>query len=44
MAVTSLINFGMFSRQSAAKLSLQKAQRDTINNTGRRSVMDEQPH
>ena len=44
MAVTSLISFGMFSRQSAAKLSLQRAQRDTINNTGTRSVIDEEQH
>lgn len=44
MAVTSLISFGMFSRQSAAKLSLQRTQQDTINNKGTRSVLDEEQH
>jgi len=44
MAVTSLISFGMRSRQPAAMLSLQRAQRDTINNKGTRSVLDEEQH
>lgn len=44
MAVTSLISFDMFSRQSAAKLSLQRTQHGTINNKGTRSVLDEEQH